>query len=1046
MQLPTTIPTNIKVDTQFHFEWKPVNHSIEDIANTVNGGATLSILTDGMVQIARIDVLDTSGRFEPEHVMKATDAHMVQPLEHHGASNPTTHYIQYVYRLYYVLDSLVTRKKATDIEEDLIVSLIDTCEDIDINGGQVNGVTKSHDFRITNVNDIIVNEKNVNAIDIEEIKKKQKLEKEFEKIANEARVNSINNPVSDLEAVDMASWLAKREIEPADDKEWKRIATGLWNSIADETITLHILRVLDRHRHDDDHYKSFKPKGLFDGRKASIGSFIEFAKLNGYKRTFVNRFAPIGEVKEEITTETIEINQYINEGMREPIVNLLKPDGIKSILLDSPTGSGKTTATVSAIKKWVTAKPDRYVYIANPVQSLSDQTATTKELGRPLMGSASAKVILTENQENLHLNVVVGTYDKAEYFMDTLKNVKNAEVVVIIDEAHKEVSDYNFRKRAIKRAFDLREHPQVVKFIGLSGTPQEIDKSLYNKMIVFKQKNAKPIFNNLHVLTYNNAREFSAVIPEVILKERKEGRRVKAFINNKLVITEIAGILRNKGVNVEVIVSESGEKKSATYNHLIEHESFPEGIEVILATNVIADGINILNDDENYSVIIGPHYNKSPIFNLSLVKQMTNRLRNPYENLIIPLFIPKRFPSERAKTQTLYNIEARYQTLLKEATKTANELKEKFGDKLHLYKPSILEKANGLPHVNSHYEEPNGPGTKYDVAYFEKAVKLIRQYDGIPLANPSHAEIHMMNHAKHIVNQMFTVDRRTLRKTASQDAEQYYSYFPYAFMRGLEEILKIEVQKDTCENYIKGIETNVSNEIRAHLAENEELKKESEKAKEKHLTKVLTEDVYTELKHHYFKSGRRYMSNNELWQGMNKLMSNNHVRILKSVLPLVAHGHALNIIQSVTRKSDNYNFVKGLRSYDTYMGFGRVNEETKTEEVLRLIETGLRNADYTHKVDEQHLTNKQLEHILVNVAMDSRHTMKEVTAVFEEFYVFDKGNVKVKVGGKRKNYRTKYNIRPINLEDLGTKYNINAADMERIYKRYKADIEEGYEV
>lgn len=1036
----TTIPTNVKVDTQFDFEWRPANNFIDDIVKTVNDGSTLSIINDGMVQIARVDVLDTSGRHEPEHVMNATGAHMIQPLEHHLAQHPLTHANQYVYRLYYVLDTPVTRKKMVNIEDDLTVSLIDACVDIDVNGGQVKGVAQTQKFKITNADDITLNDANTNAINIEEINKKHKIEKEFKAITKEARNKSINNPIGEAEAVDMAVWLAKREIEPADAAEWKRIVTGLWNSISDETITLHILRTLDRSRHDDGYYKSFKPEGFFEGCKASIASFIGFAKLNGYKRTFVNRFAPTGEVKEEITTEIIEINQYINEGKREPMLDLLKSDGIKSILVDSPTGSGKTTATVSAIKKWVTAKPDRYVYIANPVQSLTDQTATTKGLGRPLMGSASAKVILKENQETLRMNVVVGTYDKAEYFMKTLKNVKNAEVVVIIDEAHKEVSDYNFRQRAIKGAFDLREETQVVKFIGLSGTPQEIDKSFYDKMVTFKQKNAKSIAQNLHVLTYNNADEFSAVILEVVLKERKEGRRVKVFINNKPIINEIDSILKSKGVNVEVIMSEPGEGKSATYKHLIEHQAFPEGVEVILATNVIADGINILNDSKDFSVVIVPHYKKSPIFNLSLVKQMSNRLRNQYQNLIIPLFVSEHMTNERKNTTTLYNIEARYQTLLKEATETANELKEKFQDKLHLYKPSILEKANGLPYVNSHYEEPGGQGSKYGTAYFEKAVKLIRQHGDNPLATPTHAEVKMMNHAKHVVEHMFTIDKRTLRKTASQDSEKYYSYFPYAFMKGLEEILKVNVQEDTVENYIKGIETKVSNEIRAQLTVNEELKKESEKEKEKHLIEVLSEDVYTELRHHYFKSGQRYVTNSELWKEMDALMSVNQVRILKSVIPLVDHQHALNLIQSVQRTSDNYKFVKGLRSYDTYVGFGRVNEETKTEDVLRRIEKGLKDADYTVKGEDKHLTNKQLEHIFVNVVMNSRCRRKEVTAVFEEFYVFDKGNVKVKVGNKRKNYRTKYNIRPLNLTDLGAIHNINADDMEEIYKRYKSDL------
>src|SRR5699024_5662074 len=106
----------------------------------------------------------------------------------------------------------------------------------------------------------------------------------------------------------------------------------------------------------------------------------------------------------------------------------------------------------------------------------------------------SVRVILKENKESIGYNIVTGTYDKAAHFIKEVSNNKEAKAMIIADEAHKEVSDYFFRKRAIKGLFDLREHPQVAKFIALSGTPQEIDKDNYDYMVKFELMNDEPVF------------------------------------------------------------------------------------------------------------------------------------------------------------------------------------------------------------------------------------------------------------------------------------------------------------------------------------------------------------------------------------------------------------------------------------------------------------------------------------------------------------------------------------------------------------------------
>src|SRR5699024_5106581 len=118
----------------------------------------------------------------------------------------------------------------------------------------------------------------------------------------------------------------------------------------------------------------------------------------------------------------------------------------------------------------------------------------------------------------------------------------------------------------------------------------------------------------------------------------EKGNKVLAYVNNKKAIDNIAQVLKKQRIKVGAITSETTRQaeNESTYKYLVKNERFPNGVDVILATVAIADGINILNENSHYVCMISPHYSLSKLFDLATIKQAVNRFRNPYEKIVIP--------------------------------------------------------------------------------------------------------------------------------------------------------------------------------------------------------------------------------------------------------------------------------------------------------------------------------------------------------------------------------------------------------------------------
>lgn len=421
-------------------------------------------------------------------------------------------------------------------------------------------------------------------------------------------------------------------------------------------------------------------EGLRASGRATIATLIYHARERGYQRK-PYRYA-LEKKPVTYTTERQKVKEHIPV---ELAVELIERK--QRILVDSPTGSGKSTAFIGASKQLAKSENNRFFIFAVPTRTLAEQLARKHGV-----------LAVTGDKENIYKSifayqkvgnrVFVATYDMAANLINTLKDWHKvgSSFCLIVDEIHKYVTDYNrsYRYEAITNLHQASK--EATSFIGLSGTTQDILKSEFD--IIIQIDNGKPSSPCQEFAVYTYEKQKDALPSLVKLIEAwTTQRKMLIYVQSKEQIATLYDLLRKRGIVTRTI--SAAEKKNSTYKALIEHETVPDNVQVILATSVIADGISIKNSLEWECLVVANHF--SDMFNISMLKQCSNRFRNTYRRFSIYMQNP-------SNTETdLFNIDSAYEYIFSSAKRFQTALNAEFATKdLALFRASIIEKEYGL--------------------------------------------------------------------------------------------------------------------------------------------------------------------------------------------------------------------------------------------------------------------------------------------------------------------------------------------------------------
>lgn len=506
---------------------------------------------------------------------------------------------------------------------------------------------------------------------------------------------------------------------------WKRLVVGIKHYANAKYITQDEgFQLFDIISGGEQSQKSWEQ--LHSHGQATIKSLIFEAKKRGYKGNFTY-YGNDDPVEVSYQTEIVKVKQYIpKEAAKEIICRNQR------ILVNSPTGSGKTTAFLDAFKELESDKKHFYIF-ATPTIALTLQNASKHQL-MSIKGQTKNLFKSVNQYVKRGKRIFISTYDMTPNLIQFLKMIeKNITFTLVVDELHKFVTDYdlNYRYEAIKNLHDISR--QASSFIGLSGTIDDIYKNEFETVVQIDNGNPQSPCQEFTVYTYEKKADF---LPELtqLIEVWTSKRKLLIFIQSKKKIEQLQKILQRKKIKVRVI--NANNKSNLTYKQLIEDETIDPDVQVVLTTSVIADGVNIKNDI-NWEIvaICNEHSN---LFNYSSIKQISNRLRNTYRRFSIFMQEPKN------KDLQTFKLESAYKFRLKLAEQIANEINTHPYFDARMFKSSIIERRYGvyqgtegleidtlfLRHAVSKEQERYFHG--YRLAYIEAVERVLhKKVDGI---------------------------------------------------------------------------------------------------------------------------------------------------------------------------------------------------------------------------------------------------------------------------------------------------------------------------
>ncbi|MGH2104160.1 DEAD/DEAH box helicase family protein [Aerococcus urinaeequi] len=929
-----------------------------------------------------IDVDDDWAQYQPYEVIEASGASGAYFTFSHREISKYSLIPQNAYRLIYELSKPVNNSLAGYIETRIIEQLKSEFPNISFFEGADIEATLSNQFILGSRNkDIYYHPMNV--IDVEPYKDEFKAFEDlrvFEKmLANQSRYQQA--PVSSLEYIAMAEFYGKNGSQ-LDYGQWISTTLGIAHSskmgLIDEVSAVRAMQAFDGDNHELEFYQKIYDKADETKPNAStIASLVYHAKNAGYKssKEFKYNNPPVDENELKTALKDIYVDRQLKQ---EQLMDIIQ-DGHKNVLLNSPTGSGKTTATVNALKRYLDMNDNAVAYIAMPSKALAEQTASNHNLGRAFIGRMHIQNVIHQNLTKTKMKLFVGTYNKTKQVVQNL-HADEKEVILVVDEVHKVISDLGFRSEPISDMMTIAAEDNV-KLIGLSGTPEILDYSEFDAIYNVVQQNAIKPYSKIDFAIYQDAKSFESETTALIFNEAKKGNKVLAFVNNKKAIENIEKVLTKQRIKVGTITSKTAREaeNETTYKYLVRNERFPNDTQVILTTTVIADGVNILNSSD-YVCLISPHYSLSKLFDLATIKQAVNRFRNPYKKIIIPMFVKKDLEKdekdggdpERANRYKPFNLEYRYKTLVEQSEGIQKYLKDRFYDRLHTYTPSLFERLTGFR--SRAYQQSEADKEFIKIALMEEQKKNARPQ--LPYDENAVLELERMRES------LFEIDYRYLRKEATTAMNDYYSYFPKAFITQVTRYLDVDSDVFYASEYIK--DNDASREINKKLKAIHKEIMESEEKKAENVADILTEPLFVKLQREYFETNKIEEDvdpANYLLEAMNK----HHGKAALELVKFCTYEQTIHELDRINNRNKIYLLKNQLSTVAEIEGFHH-NKGRKSATQLLLAELIKRLQESGKKV-----STEDEKEIMKQVATKFKTTSKKVKEVYNRMIVFDSG-------------------------------------------------------
>ncbi|ANZ65599.1 hypothetical protein AYR62_16075 (plasmid) [Secundilactobacillus paracollinoides] len=361
------------------------------------------------------------------------------------------------------------------------------------------------------------------------------------------------------------------------------------------------------------HHQSliFYKKITFNNSPKRIGLnyLVKLLKENKVSNVF-KKVNPIDGLPANLIDKSLKFEgKYIDEKVKDSLVNWNNQNSGKKILFVAPTGSGKTTFLASSNQL-----PNRV--ILTPRKAITDSIKGTKTVASTIDKAQQVVDRFVDNNETASLIL----HKKADYLDGLIEGSKaNASLepaekpLLIIDEAHLVVSDSTFRR---SQANNLRKVKEYWLSLGLNviettATPDELNYKGFNEIYVAKRTKEIKKFNEGKVSYINDENELFKKVKDFVTFSKSE--KLLLYVQNIDLIKKLESLNNVKGV--------WSSKQDDDFNF--------RNCKVIATTTKIGTGISILNNENDETWV---YLSKgSNLADYNDLVQIENRFRNEYK-------------------------------------------------------------------------------------------------------------------------------------------------------------------------------------------------------------------------------------------------------------------------------------------------------------------------------------------------------------------------------------------------------------------------------
>lgn len=342
----------------------------------------------------------------------------------------------------------------------------------------------------------------------------------------------------------------------------------------------------------------------------------------------------------------IIIKRFLSEHSA-PILSTIADNNLHTILLHSPTGSGKTHLLADIYEhsremKWT------MVVVSPNVANIKQEESTTGIEG------------LCERKYYTGSDRVITTPDKLPQVIQTLRS-NNQPYMLVIDEAHERYCN-TLRYEAFSN-ITLSEG-QAEKVIYMSATPEPIPFNLFDAVVeVNREENTSIDFNVRECNKVNNE-----TFLDQVLKAKQDHKQVVAFINDKKAISSIVETLKQTHPELKVGFMNSHTKENEIYKTIVDECKLLDTYDIVFTTEVIKAGVNINHYEKDLALVI----RGKDLIQIDLI-QFVARFRSGVKDVIALFTTPQDATATKSRQTILNELRKDAETLLKVIDKLSNK-------------------------------------------------------------------------------------------------------------------------------------------------------------------------------------------------------------------------------------------------------------------------------------------------------------------------------------------------------------------------------------